>query len=482
MTSRAIPAGFVQNVVRRFQKETEDHRSASRSSSGGPNGAHNRLSVIDDPDPAAGSYTMNIGSGNCTITAGIPGTPIDDADRAMNQYTATPTDLRGYDRDGNLTSLKNDTTGSILAVSCLYDYRDRMVEYRDSVSGQRHTYAYDALSRRIAKTVDADGASPTTTRYFYGGESQWQVCEEQNATGNTTATYVYGRYIDEVLQMQRCEDGAFPPCNSVSPVDYYYHTDGLYNVMAVTDSAGSVVERYEYDDYGTPTIMDAADNALTLSDGTPLTSSPIANPYLFTGRRYDPEFGWYNYRTRYLDPAAGRFTTRDVIGIWGDPMEFGNGYAYVGNNPLVWLDPYGESIVFHWRPSWGHGIGHTTLLTYTGTYVSHVPKTWKPANNRTFKDDLDRLGWPDDIWINWPSNEKAQGDAAEAAAQKPWTPLGNNCIGATTEGTKAGDAPEFEGPDLPGEPLRDYFNDIPGIHVTPEGISIAVIIISILLL
>jgi RHS repeat-associated protein len=113
----------------------------------------------------------------------------------------------------------------------------------------------------------------------------------------------------------------------------YYHTDDLYNVMAVTDDAGNVVERYEYDDYGTPMIM--------APDGTVLASSTIGNPYLFTGRRHDPETAWYHYRTRYLDPAAGRFTTRDTIGIWGDPWEFGNGYSYVGNGPLSWLDAFG---------------------------------------------------------------------------------------------------------------------------------------------
>jgi len=123
-------------------------------------------------------------------------------------------DARSYDLNGNLTSLKNDVAGNALtlSVSCLYDYRNRMVEYKDELTGQRHTYAYDALGRRIAKTVDADGVTgpPTTTRYFYGGESQWQVCEEQDGSGDTVATYVYGRYIDEVLQMQRCGTGILP--------------------------------------------------------------------------------------------------------------------------------------------------------------------------------------------------------------------------------------------------------------------------------
>jgi RHS repeat-associated protein len=120
----------------------------------------------------------------------------------------------------------------------------------------------------------------------------------------------------------------------------YYHTDDLYNVMAVTDDAGNVVERYEYDDYGTPTFMNANGDVLAQPPGN-REPSWIANPYLFTGRRFDPETAWYHYRTRYLDPAAGRFTTRDIIGIWGDPWEFGNGYSYVGNNSLSWPDPLG---------------------------------------------------------------------------------------------------------------------------------------------
>ena len=73
--------------------------------------------------------------------------------------------------------------------------------------------------------------------------------------------------------------------------------------------------------------------------------SSIGNPYLFTGRSYDAETGLYWYRTRYLDPVAGRFTSRDTIGPWGDPAELGNAYAYVGNNPWTWVDPYGYGIV-----------------------------------------------------------------------------------------------------------------------------------------
>ena len=39
--------------------------------------------------------------------------------------------------------------------------------------------------------------------------------------------------------------------------DYYYLHDHLYSPAALTDSNGTVVERYEYDAYGEPNIMDA---------------------------------------------------------------------------------------------------------------------------------------------------------------------------------------------------------------------------------
>jgi hypothetical protein len=46
--------------------------------------------------------------------------------------------------------------------------------------------------------ADLPNPAQRTTRYFYGGESQWRVCEEQVPdseppfTNRTTATYVYG--------------------------------------------------------------------------------------------------------------------------------------------------------------------------------------------------------------------------------------------------------------------------------------------------
>ena len=64
----------------------------------------------------------------------------------------------------------------------------------------------------------------------------------------------------------------------------------------------------------------------------------IANPYTFTGRRFDEETGLYYYRNRYYHAQLGRFVSRDPIGYEGSEW---NLYEYVASNPLVATDPLG---------------------------------------------------------------------------------------------------------------------------------------------
>ena len=40
-------------------------------------------------------------------------------------------------------------------------------------------------------------------------------------------------------------------------------------------------------------------------------------------------------------PQQGRFYSRDPIGIWGDGVNWGNGYGYVGGNAVNGRDPWG---------------------------------------------------------------------------------------------------------------------------------------------
>ncbi len=256
----------------------------------------NRNQVIDDN--CAGIYAMNGAS--------------PPADFQMNQYTSTGCDGRVYDENGNLTLRASGGP----PVQMLYDYKDRLVVHNDQTTGVLSKYAYDALDRRIRK----DESSPIfslQTEFYYDDD---HVIEEASSLG-TTKTFVYGEHVDEVVQMVH---GAS---------DFYYHCDDMGNVMALTDSNGFVVERYEYQDYGQPEVFDAA--------GVSIPTSLVENPYLFTGRRYDDATGLYYNRNRYHDPISGRFISRDPLGAWADSLNNGNAYTYGGNNPWTHSDPFG---------------------------------------------------------------------------------------------------------------------------------------------
>jgi RHS repeat-associated protein len=240
----------------------------------------------------------------------------------LNQYTMLAggvTATLTYDANGNLLSDGTNTYA--------YDFENRLVTVNGGATAK---YFYDALGRRILKVAGAD-----STFYNY---SQLRVIEERGASGGpVTASYVYGADLDEVLSMQR------------GGQTYYYHHNALGSVTHVTNTAGAIVEQYEYDAYGQVSFFTGA--------YAPLTASAIGNPVLFTGQRYDAESGLYFYKARYYSPVLGRFLQRDPLGF----VDGNNLYAYVMNNPAKYIDEFGLCTTppwssldnFHWYGNWG---------------------------------------------------------------------------------------------------------------------------------
>ena len=65
------------------------------------------------------------------------------------------------------------------------------------------------------------------------------------------------------------------------------------------------------------------------------------NPFRYRGYYYDIETGLYYLNSRYYNPEWGRFLNADAC-LYSSMLGF-NLFAYCENNPVNYIDPYGES-------------------------------------------------------------------------------------------------------------------------------------------
>src|SRR5206468_11798345 len=105
------------------------------------------------------------------------------------------------------------------------------------------------------------------------------------------------------------------------------------SVTHVRKLDGTIGERYRYDAFGAPTIMDGNGNARNPN------ASAISNRFMFTGREWAPDnLGFYEYRARAYHPGLGRFTSEDPKGF--DAGDY-NLFRYSHNDPEDLTDPMG---------------------------------------------------------------------------------------------------------------------------------------------
>jgi RHS repeat-associated protein len=204
-------------------------------------------------------------------------------------------------------------------------------------------YYTDALGRRVRK-VNND----TTIDFVPMGN---QVVEERDDSNTLLRQYVWGQYVDELIQQREYENAP----EGQDSADWYPLTDLLYRSVALTDntacedSGGSsgapfqpnFVEVYDTDVYGRTNIYSdpGPDGQWFTDDDTP-TFMPLC-AYIYTGKRYEAETGLYLYGGRYYAPDLGRFISRDQI-LYGDGM---NVYQYCGGRPVTHTDPSGNGPV-----------------------------------------------------------------------------------------------------------------------------------------
>jgi RHS repeat-associated protein len=136
---------------------------------------------------------------------------------------------------------------------------------------------------------------------------------ELYGSGGLAASYTHGPGIDNPVSVR---------LYGVGGGDYYYHKNHQGSITAITNSTGNVAKQYNYDAFG----------KRIFESGPLLVDEPA-----YTARQIHDRTGLYYYRNRFYYPQLGRFISQDPIGIASGT----NLYAYVGNDPVNWVDPLG---------------------------------------------------------------------------------------------------------------------------------------------
>ncbi|HWS91618.1 MAG TPA: RHS repeat-associated core domain-containing protein [Mycobacterium sp.] len=164
---------------------------------------------------------------------------------------------------------------------------------------------------------------------------------DTNVQAGTTTTFVYG------LALISATDG--------SGNTSFYLPDGLGSTSQLTNSAGSVTDRYAYDAFG----------AMRSQSGA------TANDWRFTGQQNDQNAnrGLYDLRARMYDPTLGRFLQRDSAPIRPSLPQSLDPYPYVTNNPANFVDASGL-----WCPKDPGDCVPSPVKNVAGAAVDHVQR------------------------------------------------------------------------------------------------------------
>ena len=245
----------------------------------------------------------------------------------LNQLTNTTTNTYTYDANGNMIEEKNLATTE--TKKFYYNSENRMIKFEHYPTDLEPAdiiaeYKYDIYGRRLQKNVNG-----TITNFFWEGDN---MSFELNENNQPIRRYIYENGKDDVM--------AHVEYSEVSDPEYLsYEHKGCYSY--IKDQVGTITKVYKHE---TKQMINTRtyDTFGNLINQTGSSSGNLG----FQSKYYDQESGLHYYYHRYYYPSIGRFINEDPIGFKGGP----NLLKSFDNNPINFIDPYGQKYKFPWGP------------------------------------------------------------------------------------------------------------------------------------
>ena len=333
----------------------------------------------------------------------------------VNDPHVNATWVYNYDRGGNILSkVKNAyTTGALgTAVETIpYTYgdsnwKDKLTAYNgtaityDAIGNPLNddSWTYEWAAGRQLKKTSREGQS-LTFKYDHNGMRIQKVLEHSWYPETTNYTY-HGKLLthmevaytdfDEVEHTDKLHffyDAQSRPVKVRFNGTIYTYVQNLQgDIVGILDNTGNLVVEYKYDAWGKP-LSTTGSLADTLG---------IRNPFRYRGYVYDEESGLYYLRSRYYNPAVGRFTNADgTIGEFAG-LKTHNLYGYCLSDPICRNDASGntstDAYEFYLRAAQADGpyaagdiigvIGALGILAY-GAILKHINKSRTKTKTKT---------------------------------------------------------------------------------------------------
>jgi RHS repeat-associated protein len=257
-----------------------------------------------DPDAVAAQNLQYVydAAGN-RISETVNGVTTIYVTNNVNEYTSSVTNglttTYQYDADGNL--IGQATGGS----ATTYTFND--VNELAAVNGPDVTasYGYDPLGNLVSQRVNG-----STSGFQVDPIGLGNVVATIGSGGAVTGHYTYG--LGLVSQV------------SSTGTAGYYDFNNIGSAVGITGAGGVYANKYAYLPFGQATAIAAA----------------ASNPFTFVGQFgvQDDGAGLLGMQARAYDPATGRFTSRDPLGVLSGDV---NRDRYAENNPTGLVDPSG---------------------------------------------------------------------------------------------------------------------------------------------